>query len=107
MPEVGADFRKRSCPSKNSSRPKENEFRVVVSAPLQLRKAVGRGESGLRRLFDNNQSIGREPSAGARRDERRGGKVVPVGRIEEGEGEGLNRMSGTEPGRVAAENECR
>src|SRR6202451_2470609 len=90
--------------SRRSSKPKDNEFRIVVAAPLELGKSFRRGEFGLGRLLDDDQCIGHEPSAGARRDERLFGEAFAVGWIEEGERERLDRVRRPELGGVAAKN---
>ena len=50
---------------------KQDEGGVVVAAPLELVEARGRGEGGAGRLLDDDESVRREPAAGAGRGERR------------------------------------
>src|SRR5947199_2389273 len=83
---------------------KHDKHRVVVAAALELVEAGGRGEKRARHLLDYGERTGDEPTAGARRGERAFGEALSVGRIEQGERERRQRMSGAELDRVAAEN---
>src|SRR2546429_2103622 len=66
--------------------PQKDKLRVIISAPLDLVESFGRGEA-MCRLLDDDQRLGREPAALARRDERRFGEALAVGRIGEHERE--------------------
>ena len=68
-------------------RPQENELGVVVAPPLDLGKTFGCDESGLDRLLDDNERLGSQPAAAARRGKCRRGKPASVRRIEEDERE--------------------
>ena len=83
---------------------KHDKRGVVVTAPLELLEAFGRGEGRACRLLDNAQCTGDEPAAGARRGERLFGERARIGRIEERERERRKRMRGTELGGIAPEN---
>src|ERR687888_156890 len=83
---------------------KHDKRGVVVTAPLKLLEALGRGEGGACRLLHNRERARDEPTAGARRGERRFGERAPIGRIEERERERRKRMRGTKLGRIAPEN---
>ena len=82
----------------------ENQFRVVVPAPLQLSESLRRGEAGFGRFLDNDQSLRYEPTAVARGGERLFGEAFAIGRIEKDERKRLDRMCRAEFGGVAAED---
>src|SRR5580704_18478976 len=82
----------------------ENEFRVVIAAPLDLGEAGGWREAGLGGFLHHHQRIGREPLASARRGKRALAEAFSVARIEEGEPEGLERMHLAARGGVAPED---
>src|SRR5262245_9118180 len=81
----------------------EDKFRVVVAPPLDLGETFS-GCERTGRFLDQDQRVGCEPAAGARRGQRLFGKTAAVGRIEKNQRERLDRMRGAELRGVAAEN---
>lgn len=81
----------------------EDQFGVVIGSALDFLES--RRARKLRRhgLLDDDQRIGREPVALARRGERFFRMALCIRRIEEDKREGLERMGSAESRRIAAE----
>src|SRR4051794_7052953 len=91
-PDQGERLQRRLNVSASGAVSQHDKRAVVVIAPFELIESFGRGKTGLGGLFHDDERAGRQPSTRSCRGQSLFGKAAAVGRIEESDGERLDRM---------------